>query len=729
VGGQKAAIMTDEKPPTAQDEKEESGPRLETGLRFTTGLLAPRGFPWTRIVLYGAVVSAGLFWFFWRTATPSQPREVFRHADRIRELEWPDSGTRLVSGAQGWEVFHPSWERAAADPTAVLTLLDRLRNARGIPLRRLPPDFRPAGRLVVATPEARRTLVWHTAGADAIVESGGRLFLVPGFPVGQLFPAPENLVSRRILQQDPATAEELSIIVVTADGERRYRIRREGDYWYIPGTHAHLLHTPTVTRLLRELQELSFRRLLPAPATWPSLADFAFTREGASWRLARVPGDCPEGELAVARLDERWLAGCVSARAWSRLVPTLPALLEPRLVPPPEGGGTWDRIELRHRGSTTVRVTRTEKGWTFEDGTLADAALCAGLIEAWGVATVLGLEPLPPTDSPELQVILHRGAHAFSVHLMADGDAHFAVRQGERRRARIPKVLFDLVRADAAWWRDRRVFPHDDVVKIQRSAGDFRETWAKQDDGAWRILEPLDQPYLPGLATEVIPRLLSLRHGWTDPTGTAAPTGTVTPPPESPPNPPAPSGSVPSPELHARRPVVAWTLTRADGSRIELRVSPDGPAARTDGTGTHLPLHLDRDDVDFLLRPFFLPHRPAWDPGAASALILRLADGRTYELQSRDPNWLWTSPDGKKILLAGQVAAYLARLGQALDGARELDLGTLPECPIRLTLRSDVGVEQGFCLEAVAGHLLISRAGLTGRSLLAPAFLELLTRP
>jgi hypothetical protein len=714
--------MTEEKLPSAQNEER------STGLRFTSGLPAPGGFPWTRIALYGAVLSAAIFWFFWRTTTPSQPREVFRHADRIRELEWHDSGTRLVSVDQGWEVLHPSWERAAADPTAVLTLLDRLRNARGIPLRRIPADFRPAGRLVVSTPGARRTLVWHAAGADAIVESGDQLFLVPGFPVGQLFPAPEHLVSRRLLLRDPSTAGELSITVVTADGERRYRIRREGDHWYIPGTHAHLLHTPAVTRLLGELQDLSFRRLLPAPPTWPTLADFSFTREGVSWRLVRVPGDCPEGEIAVARLDKRWLAGCVSARAWARLLPTLPALLEPRLVPPPGGGGTWDRIEVRHRGAPAIRITRTGKGWTFADGTLADAALCVELIDRWSGATVLGLEPLLPTDAPGIQVILGHGDRSFSVHLMNVGESFFAVRQGEKRRARIPKALFDLVRTDAAWWRDRRVFPHDDVVKIQRSAGDFRETWAKEADGAWRVLEPLDQPYLPELATEVIPRLLSLRQEPQDaPTPAESGTDSAS---DRPFDRPAESGTDSASDRPHGRPAVAWILTRTDGTLLELRVGPDGTAARAEGQGVQAPVKLSGDDVDFLLRPHFLPHRASWETASAQALILRLPDGRTHELQFREPNWLWTTPDGKKILLPGQVAAYLARVGKSLDAARAWDLGTLPLCPIRLTLRSDVGLEQGFCLEAAGdGHLLLARAGLAGRSLLDSAFLDQLTTP
>ncbi len=172
-----------------------------------------------------------------------------------------------------------------------------------------------------------------------------------------------------------------------------------------------------------------------------------------------------------------------------------------------------------------------------------------------------------------------------------------------------------------------------------------------------------------------------------------------------------------------------WTLTRADGTLLELRVGPDGAAARPDGAGAQVPVKLFADDVDFLLRPHFWPHRLAWEPAAARALILRLPDGRTHELQFREPNWLFTAPDGKKILLAGQVAAYLARVGKALEAARAWDLGTLPLCPIRLTLRSDVGIEQGFCLEAAGDRLLLARAGLAGRSLLDPAFLAALTTP
>ena len=717
--------MTDERtpPPAGADEKattEAPSPPVET-LQFSSALPEPRAFTWTRAVLYGAVLAAGLAWFFWRAAAPATPREVFQNADRIDALEWPDSGTRLVATDAGWEVSHASWDRAAADPTAVLALLDRLKGARGLPLRRLPPDFRPVGRLIVSAAGVRRTLVWHAAGADAVVESGDQRFLVPSFPADQLFPAPESLVTRRLLGRDPGDAGELSVTVVTAEGERRYRIRREGDYWYIPGTHAHLLHTPAVVRLLADLRELSFRRLLPSPAMWPSLVDFSLTQEGRTWRLARITGACPEGELAVARQDGRWLAGCVSARAWARLVPTLPALLEPRLVPPPGGGGTWDRLELRHRGSPALRISRGEKGWTFEDGTPADAATCAGFIERWTSANVLGLEPLLPTDQADLQVFFRRGEHVFSFHLLAIGDAFFAVRQGERRRARIPRELFDLVRPDPAWWRDRRVFPHDDIVKIQRTTGGFRETWVREADGAWRVLEPLDLPYPPELATEVIPRLLGLRSEAPD-----APD-------------PAPSETI-----ALARPAVLWTLTRTDGTTIRLWITPGEGTSRALGDGPRTALRLAAANEDFGLGPHFRPHRPAWELARARGAVFRFADGRTVELELRDSTWLWTAPEGKKLLPADAAGAFLARLDKALEEAEPWDLGTIPDCPIRLSFTSDLGLPQAFCLETAAGtppakvaptgapsagFLLIARAGLPGRARLPASFLTLLATP
>ena len=747
--------MTDERtpPPAGADEKtttEAPSPPVET-LQFSSALPEPRAFPWTRAILYGAVLAAGLAWFFWRTAAPAIPREVFQNADRIDALEWPDSGTRLVATDAGWEVSHASWDRAAADPTAVLALLDRLKGARGLPLRRIPPDFRPVGRLIVSAAGVRRTLVWHAAGADAVVESGNQRFLVPSFPADQLFPAPESLVTRRLLGRDPGDAGELSVTVVTAEGERRYRIRREGDYWYIPGTHAHLLHTPAVVRLLADLRELSFRRLLPSPATWPSLVDFSLTQEGRTWRLARITGECPEGELAVARQDGRWLAGCVSARAWARLVPTLPALLEPRLVPPPGGGGTWDHLELRHRGSPALRIARGEKGWTFEDGTPADAAICAGLIERWTSSNVLGLEPLLPTDQADTQVFLRQGKHEFYFHVLSVGDAFFAVRQGERRRARIPKELFDLVRPDPAWWRDRRVFPHDDVVKIQRTSDGFRETWVREADGTWRVLEPLDLPYPPELATEVIPRLMALRSEApttggtaTDATPTAAtPTAGVEP------------GKVPgvepaSPETpDLARTAVLWTLTRTDGTTIRLWITPGEGTSRALGDGPKTALRLAATDEAFLLQPHFRPHRPAWELARARGAVFRFADGRTVELELRDSTWLWTAPEGKKLLPADAAGAFLARLDKALEEAEPWDLGTIPDCPIRLSFTSDLGLPQAFCLETAAGiapagtqpvgtpsaenpsagFLLIARAGLPGRSLLPASFLSLLAVP
>ncbi len=746
MGGQKAKSMTEEttKPPTEDTEPATAGP---PELRFSPNLPAPGAFSWTRAVLYGAVLVVGALYLFWRTSSPTQPRFVFLNADRIGEIQWPDSATRLVTEKDGWIVENPAWDRAPADPTQVLTLLDRLKNARGLPLRRIPADFRLVGRLIVGTPDARRTLVWHAAGADAIVENGDSRYLIPNFPVDQLFPAPENLVSRRVLSLDPARAAELSVTVVTAEGEKRYRIRREGDYYYVPGNHAHLLHTPTVLGLFRELQDLTLRRLVPTPKVPPVTADFSFTLEGTQWKLARIVAPCPEGETAVARFSGRWLAGCISTRLWNRLTPSLPALLEPRLLPSPDAGGTWDRIEIRHTGSPAIRLAKGAQGWTFEDKTPADERVCSETIGRWSEATVLGLEPLPPTDLPDTQVIFHQGDHSFSVHLISSGDEFFIVRQGEKRRARIPKALFDLIRVEPSWWRDRRVFPHTDIVRISRTAGDFRETWMRDAEGNWSVIEPLDLPYPPELVSEVIPRLLSLREAAPAPVAVPGPVsaipaapaptpaGTAVPKPAQPPAAPAPAPApAPTPAVledptwQAQRRPVLWTLTRQDNTKIQLLVSPVEDAAREGADGAKSRVRLSSADVAFLLRPHFSLNRPAWNLLEAQGAGLRLPDGRIFTLAFHDPNWLWTAPEGKKILPAPNAAAFFRRVGAELELAVLWDLGTIPDCPIRLSFFSDAGLKQDFCLEAHEDFVFLSRAGGTGRAVLPATFLDLLMK-
>ncbi|MBU1412920.1 hypothetical protein KKC22_15520 [Myxococcota bacterium] len=728
--------MNEEKSQPPVEEEILSKP-AEADLKLSSSLPLPRAFTWTRSILYGAVLVVGALYFFWRTTSPSVPRNVFRNADQIHALEWPDSRTKLISEKENWVVENPSWDRAPADPTQVLTLMERLKSARGLPVRRIPPDFRLVGRLVVTTPEASRELVWHAAGADAIVESGDSRYLLPNFPVEQLFPAAENLVSRRVLSIDPALAEELSVTVVTADGDKRYRIRRDGDYYYIPGTHAHLLHTTTVTGLFRELQDMTLRRLLPTPKIPPVHADFSFSLEGVPWKLARIEASCPEGETAVARFSGRWLAGCVATRLWNRLTPSLPELLEARLLPSPASGGTWDRIEIRHTGSPAIRIGKTPKGWAFDDGTLADERVCSGTIGQWSGATVLGLETLNPTDHPDTQVIFHRGTLSFSVHLLAVNGETFIVRQGEKRRARVPRVLFDLIRTDPAWWKDRRVFPHTDIVKIQRTAGDFRETWALGPEGDWRVLEPLDQPYPAGLQREVIPRLLSLRVEVSTPAATPPvvaevmqPSPTPTSPSALTPPPPSPTpATTTDPSWQSQKRPVLWTLTRKDNSKVQLLVSPLEDAAREGADGAKSRIRLSSDDVDFLLRPHFHLQRPAWNLREARSTMIRFPDGRGASLTFHDPHWLWTAPEGKKILPEAGAAAFFQRVGDELDHATPWDLSPIPDCPIRLTFNSDAGLKQEFCLEAHTDFLFLSRAGGFGRAVLPATFLDSLMKP
>ncbi len=179
-----------------------------------------------------------------------------------------------------------------------------------------------------------------------------------------------------------------------------------------------------------------------------------------------------------------------------------------------------------------------------------------------------------------------------------------------------------------------------------------------------------------------------------------------------------------------------WTLTRRDNSRIQLLVSPIEDAALEGADGAKSRVRLSRDDVDFLLRPHFQLQRPTWDLKEARSMMIRFPDGRGASLTFHDPHWLWTAPEGKKILPADRAVAYFQRLGLELEGAVSWDLGLISDCPIRLSFSSDMGLKQEFCLAANPDIVFLSRSagpGATGlgfgRAVLPATFLESLMKP
>ena len=673
-------------------------------LRFSSGLTSPRTFFWPRIVLYGFVMAAGAFYLLYRASSPAVPHAVFLNTDRITEINWPDLDTRIVLENSIWWVENSLWGRAPADETQVLLLIHQLRDARGLAVSKIPGTFRPAGRMEVVTSTARRTLLWHASGADALLESHQKRFLLPRFVVEKLFPAPETLVVRKMFTLDPDRVTQLSLTVATAAGERGYRVLRENGFYYIPGTHSHLLHGPALRLFLEALQDLTFRRLLAVPSSLPAHPDFSFTQDQTTAKLVRIEGSCPGEELAVARFEGTlWLAGCVSRRLWNRLIPALPSLLEARVLPTPDAG-TWNRIEIRRDKQSVVLLERTPNGWVTGDGRAADERLCTELLEAFGSAPVLGLEP-PLETTPCLEILFASKNQQFSIGLIEQDPDTFLIRQGENRRARVSRALVSMVRPELAHWLDRRLIPKAEYTRIQRQAGTFSEVWARQDDKTWQVLEPLDIPYEEDLTGEIVPRLLELRS-----LSASA------------------SGQDPaSSETAADRIRATWILTRADGGRVTLVATPDAHVVRVLDTDP-VRLEVSPGDRDFLLRPFHAIARPSWKLAETREVRIRHVDGTTATLSFHEPHWLWTHTK-KQLLTPATAQAFFLATEQDLLQAEPWDLGSFPDCPVRISFSSDAGIRQEYCLNPTRDAVFLMRPTWPGRVKVPATFLTRLEVP
>ncbi len=673
---------------------EETPLRNMDPLKLESRLQPQKTFGMGRLFLYGAVLVLGGIWILTRSGAPARPVQVFLHTDSIQEFSWPDARMKLVRTDNTWHLEHEQYGRIPADESRVLVMLHLLKNARGLVPPRRPPEFRHLGRMVLVTPSASRTLSWYVHGTDAIVESGGHLYLLPHFAADRLFPAAGQLVSRQLLDFEPGTVSGLTLPVITAQGERRYRIHRENDLFYISGPPAHLLHSPAVEQFLKELSGLTFRSLLEKPATDPENPDISLLSDGRQLHLARVDSACPEGETALARFDGTWLAGCVATSLWTRLKPVLPALLEAGLLPSTPGF-SWDGFVIREANKPELELRKAPEGWRMGDGRAADELRCQTLLDSWGGTSVLGLEQYSPEeDEKTAEITFFRGNVLFTVRLFQSGeDNHFAMREQEGKKARIPPNLARMVRANPEYWLDRRVFPSPDFVRIRRSSGKFQETWHRQEN-SWRLLEPLEFPYPENFAEVLTSRLFSLRQT---------------------------EGSVSFPETTPEPVPVEWILEPSAGETVHIRIQPDGTVFLGPNEEPTR-LHLTPEDVAFLQRPFHYLTRWPWPLADAREGRFRLEDGRQTELSLHDTHWLLTA--GKKRILSESSVKDLFRFIQKeLTETEPFDMGKT-SCTIRFQFASDSGLPQEFCMEKYPDFLLVHRPPAAGRFRLPSSFLE-----
>jgi hypothetical protein len=176
--------------------------------------------------------------------------------------------------------------------------------------------------------------------------------------------------------------------VLTADGENIIASKKM--YFITLQARKIICKLYTILTILKSIQDVSFRRLLPPPPVFPEKADFIFSASQRTWRLARFPGSCPEGETAWVADSGEMLAGCIPERFMARLVPSLPTLLELRLLPSSPDGREWSRIRMRVGDREVVDVRKTPQGWVFSDGSLADDQLCEQILQVWQNTAIPG---------------------------------------------------------------------------------------------------------------------------------------------------------------------------------------------------------------------------------------------------------------------------------------------------------------------------------------------------
>ncbi len=694
--------MSDERISSPGDVSPALSKEVETGaprpIELSSSLKPSSRFPgWGRLVLYGAALFMAASYFLLRNAGPAVPRPVFLNTDRITRIEWPGNRARLAATEKGWRIEHESWGSVPADADRVRRLLQTLQDARGLPVPRVPEGFAPAGELLIATDAAERTLRFFRAGNQAVVESKTQRYLLAGFSVDALFPDPGDLAQRRPLAADPERVTELQLPVLTAEGQKHYRIKKDA-FYYIAGPHIHLANSGTVAAIIRGMQDVSFRRLLPPPAAFPEKPDFVFVTPERTWKLARFPGSCPDEEGAWVAQGDDVIAGCIPERLMARMVPSLPTLLEPRLVPPPPGGKAWDRIRVRAGGQDLVEVSKANAGWVFADGKAADDALCEGILQTWQNTAVLGFSECGPKAREERVVIFSDGTLEFPVTLLATGDALLAVRWKEGRCVRIPAALPAALPAEREGWADRRVFPSG-CRRLARSTGAFREVFVLETlpdaPPAWRVLEPLDLPY-PANLQERIERLCALR---------ARPAGAAS---DAPP--------APEPAVAGEDGPVRWEVTDAEGKITVLAVSSSGAAVRRAPDGTRTRLALEGEDVALTTAHWHAGIRPPWDLLQARSVRVTLGPQREIRITFHDPHWLWSEGEKKRILTEAQVRAFLDAVQKDLEQAVPVDLEMAAACPVRMEFSSEAGLPVEYCVETVDGRKRISRARTAGRA-------------
>lgn len=651
-----------------------------------------------RVVLYAAalLVAAGYFWF--RGTRPASLQPVFLNSEHITRIEWPGSRARLVSAEKGWRVEHESWGSAMADSGKVLELLQRFREVRGVSIPRIPDGFSPAGEMRVA----ERTLRFYRSGADAVVESGSRRYLLPGFSVDSLFPDPVDLVQRRPLILDASAIIELTLPVLTADGEKHYNIKKSNQFYYVHGAQLHLANYNTILSLIKNIQDVSFRSLLLPPPVFPEKPDFSFKTPNRTWRLARFSGSCPDGETAwAADSGGEMLAGCLPERFMARLMPSLPTLLEPRLLPSPPDGKAWNRIRVQVNGREIVDVRRTPEGWRFPDGSMADEMVCSRILQAWQNTAIFALVAPEPGEIPDRTVIFSDGSLDFPVALLMTASGTYAARGQEGRRARIPESLAALVPADRASWADRRVFPAG-CRQIVRTVGTVREVFAletpPEGKPAWRVLEPLDLPY-PSNLEEKIENLCNLRA------------------------PAAAEAEIQLPAVEETAPV-RWEVTDSAGKVTALMVRSDGLAVRLAPDGTRSGLKPDEPSRHLLLALWHDGIRPPWNLAQAKKVQIRLAPDREIRISFHDPHWLWTEGDKKRILTELQARTLLDSMQKVLEQAVPDDLQPSADCSVKLSFFSDAGLPLEYCVENTGGRKRVFRMGIPGHARVPEDFPE-----
>ncbi|MGM0595400.1 MAG: DUF4340 domain-containing protein [Myxococcota bacterium] len=494
------------------DKKSEPSIKLQSRLGQGNKRFFSRG----RLLLFGLVLLS-FFFVYYRSSSlkNNTPVKVFKNVDKLVEIKWKKgkNTSRIQLNNEKWQIINKE-KVLPLKRNKIDNFLNFLAELEA-PLTSLQVQPQLFSQLTLETKKYSHSLKVFKYENQFFLSNSKKTFQLTNQQYTKLFPNLSSWIRRIIIPHDIDKIGKIKLYVQTAAGKKRYLVTRQNSWWIMGKKKRHHTNTRFFNHYLETIKKISMQKLLKTdsvPSKTPTVKIYLKNQQVIEV-FDYQQGNCPKklAGLAIKTHSNKIITFCTDQTLKNKLVPTLPQLLEPRILPFPPTS-PWIKVEVEYNPQSKFKLTysKNQQWELFCNNTKKKIDKKSGPKWIRVLNNSLINKIIDKSEFKNqlfsLKFTSQKGVEwKIKVGKTKDGSP-VIIRQGEDIAGLIRQNIFNHLKKQCIDFRNRRLFPEKDITSIVRNGLGQTEILEIIKNKVI-ISKPLTLPFFPGYLQKILAKI------------------------------------------------------------------------------------------------------------------------------------------------------------------------------------------------------------------------------